>query len=294
MNPPRRVLSLSPNISMILFALGADDCVVGCTSYCPSAIQKYLAVWQLAEPAVELRLQHWQTLPVVGVWPQADSEAIKALQPELILASGSGPLDAHDAQMFNVEPDRFINFDTRTLSDLEQAIARIGQWVGKTGEAERLIRQMVARQDEIVAARAAPSTHPTMLFEYCVCIKYDPDPQRRFANPARYIMAGGHLAPELIQLSGGEPLMTQPGDTGQWVPFESIREAQPDVILVFDCNGCPNANKHPIDTRKGWSELSAVSRQAVYRLSENISNPNLCYPAALEQLVGVVNDFGAR
>jgi len=99
-----------------------------------------------------------------------------------------------------------------------------------------------------------------MLFEYCVCIKYDPDPQRRFANPSRYIMAGGHLAPELIQLSGGEPLVTQPGDTVQWTPFESVREAQPDVILLFDCNGCPNAEKHPIDARRGWSELSAVSQ----------------------------------
>ena len=290
----RRVVSLSPNVSMILFALGADDCVVGRTSYCPGAIQKYMRVWDIAESAVAHRLHHWNTLPVAGVWPQADPKSVKALQPEMILASGSGPLDAHDAQMFDVEPDRFVNFDTRTFADLEQHIARIGQLVGKTGQAERLIRQISARKDEIVATCVASSTRPTMLFEYCVCIKYDPDPQRRFANPSRFIMAGGHLAPELIQLSGGEPLVTQPGDTVQWTPFESIREAQPDVILLFDCNGCPNANQHPIDTRKGWSQLSAVSQQAVYRLSENISNPNLCFPAALEQLVGVVNDYGAR
>jgi iron complex transport system substrate-binding protein len=294
MHTPRRVISLSPNVSMILFALGADDCVVGCSSYCPGAIQKYMTVWDIAEAAVAHRLQHWQTLPVAGVWPQANPEVIKELQPEIVLASGTGPLDAHDAQTFNVEMDGFVNFDTRTLADLEQHIAHIGQLVGKPEEAEHLIQQMAARKDEIVATRVAPSSRPTMLFEYCVCIKYDSEPQRRFANPARYIMVGGHLTPELIQLSGGEPLVTQPGDTVQWTPFAAIREAQPDVILLFDCNGCPNANQHPIDSRKGWSDLSAVSQQAVYRLSENISNPNLCFPAALEQLVGVVNDFGAR
>ena len=290
MTLPRRLISLSPNVSMILFALGADDCVVGRTHYCPDAIQKYARVWNLAEPDTQPRLTHWQALPVVGVWPQADPAPIKALQPDLILASGTGPFDTHEAQMFDLKPEQFFNFDTRTFADLEHHIQHIGQLVGKAEAAKHLLQQITTRKDEIIATCLTSSKRPTMLFEYCVCIKYDPDPERRFANPARFIMAGGHLAPELIRLSGGEPLFTQPGDTVEWVSFEAIRDAQPDVILLFACNGCPNAQKHPIDTRKGWSELSAVSRQSVYRLRENISNPNLCFPVALEQLVGVVND----
>ena len=39
MHTPRRVVSLSPNVSMILFALGADAVVVGRTQDCLSAIQ---------------------------------------------------------------------------------------------------------------------------------------------------------------------------------------------------------------------------------------------------------------
>ena len=79
MQIPRRMVSLSPNVSMMLFALDADAAVVGRTQECLPAIQQYLTVWRIPEHAVAQRLQHWQALPVVGAWPLADRESIKAL-----------------------------------------------------------------------------------------------------------------------------------------------------------------------------------------------------------------------
>ncbi len=142
---------------------------------------------------------------------------------------------------------------------------------------------MAARRDEILARRTGLAVAPTAIFEYCVCTQYDDNPDRRVANPAQTILVGGHLAPELIRLSGGEPLFMQPGETAKWVAFDDIREAQPDVVLQYDCHGCPAAAKHPVHRRPGWSELAAVSGNAVYTLRENISNPNLCFPAPLEE-----------
>jgi hypothetical protein len=98
----------------------------------------------------------------------------------------------------------------------------------------------------------------------------------------------------LIQLSGGAPLLAQPGDTARWVAFDEIRAAQPEVILQYDCHGCPMAMKHPVPERHGWSVLPAVAGAAVYPLRENISDPNLCFPAALEHLVDVMNRYAAR
>ncbi len=294
MHTPRRVVSLSPNVSMILFALGADAVVVGRTQDCLSAIQQYLRVWRIPEHTVAQRLQHWQGLPVVGAWPLADRESVKALQPEAILTSGSGPFGVHEAQTFGVAADALFHFDTRTLHDLDQHIQQIGSLLSKTPEAARVTAQLALRRDEAQARQRERSVPPTAFLEYCVCIHYDADPDRRIADPARAILVGGHLAPDLIQLSGGAPLFTQPGDTAKWVAFDEIRAAQPDVILQFDCHGCPTARKHPIPRRPGWSELAAVSRHAVYPLSANISDPNLCFPAALEELVGVLNTFAAQ
>jgi len=294
MQTPRRVVSLSPNISMLLFALGADEAVVGRTQECLPAIQQYLSVWRIPEPSVAQRLQHWQALPVVGAWPLADREAIKTLQPDGIVTSGSGPLGVHEAQTFGVETEALCHFDTRTFDDLEQHIEQLGALLDKTEQAGRLIAQLASKRDEGQARQRRRAVPPTALLEYCVCIQYDADPDRRVADPARTILVGGHLAPELIQLSGGTPLFTQPGDTARWVAFDEIRAAEPDVVLQYDCHGCPMARRHPIPTRRGWSELAAVRHHAVYPLSLNISDPNLCFPAALEHLVEVLNRFAPQ
>jgi len=292
MHTPRRVVSLSPNVSMILFALGADAVVVGRTQDCLPAIQRYLRVWRIPEPTVTQRLQHWQGLPVVGAWPLADRESVKTLQPQAILTSGSGLFGVHDAQTFGVAADALFHFDTRTVHDLDQHIQQIGSLLNKTAEAARVTAQLALRCDEAQARQR--SVPPTAFLEYCVCVHYDADPERRIADPARTILVGGHLAPDLIRLSGGAPLFTQPGDTAKWVAFDEIRAAQPDVILQFDCHGCPTARKHPIPRRPGWSELAAVARHAVYPLSANISDPNLCFPMALEELVGILNTYAAH
>jgi iron complex transport system substrate-binding protein len=293
MPTPRRVVSLSPNVSMMLFALDADEVVIGRTQDCLSAIQQYLRVWRIPEHRVAQRLHHWHGLSVVGVWPFADHESVKALQPEAILTSGSGLFGAHEAQTFGVAADALFHFDTRTVHDLEQHIQRLGVLCDKAPEAVRVTTQLAIRCDEAQAQQRERSVPPTAFMEYCVCTHYDADPDRRIADPTRTILVGGHLAPDLIRLSGGAPLFTHPGDTARWVTFDEIRAAQPDVILQFDCHGCPTARKHPIPERSGWSELGAVSRHAVYPLSANISDPNLCFPAALEELVGILNTYVA-
>ena len=294
MTTPQRIVSLSPNVSMMLFALGADQVIVGRTQHCLPAIEQYLTVWRIPERRATHRLRHWHTMPVVGVWPLADREPIKALQPDVILTSGSGPFGVHDAQTFGVADDALCHFDTRTFDDLDQHIRQLGALLGKTEAAATLIAQLATRRDELQTRRRELAEPPTVLFEYCVCMQYDDDPDQRVANAAHTILVGGHLAPELIRLSGGDPLFMQPGDTAKWVAFDDIRAAQPDVVLQYDCHGCPTARTQPIHTRRGWSELAAVGRHAVYALRENISDPNLCFPAPFEELVGVVHTYAAQ
>lgn len=289
MNPPRRIVSLSPNVSMMLFALEVDEHVVGRTQHCIASIEQYVAVWEVAEPRAAKRLQHWRELPVVGIWPLAEPEPVRALQPDMLLTSGSGPLGAHDPETFGVSDDALHHFDTRTFSDLEDHVRQLGALLDKAEAAAALAGQIAARRDAILARRVERSVAPTALFEYCVCTQYDSDPDRRVANPAQTILVSGHLAPEMIRLSGGEMLLMQPGETAKWVTIDEIAAARPDVVLQYDCHGCPAAAKHPVCAREGWADLPAVKRDAVYTLQENISNPNLCFPAGLEELVNTFN-----
>src|SRR5262249_53560063 len=178
MHTSRRVVSLSPNVSMILFALGADAVVVARTQDCLPAIQHYLRARRSPEHTVTQRLQHWQGLPVVGAWPLADRESVKTLQPEAILTSGSGLFGVHDAQTFGVAADALCHFDTRTVHDLEQHIQQIGVLLNKPQEAARVTTQLARRRDEAQAWQRERSVPPTAFLEYCVCIHYDADPDR--------------------------------------------------------------------------------------------------------------------
>src|SRR5262249_12483742 len=162
--------------------------------------------------------------------PLADRESVKTLEPEAILTSGSGPFGVYEAQTFGVEANALFHFDTRTLHDLDQHIQQIGVLLSKPQEAARVTAQLALRRDEAQARQRERSVPPTAFLEYCVCIHYDADPDRRLADPARTILVGGHLAPDLIQLSGCVPLFTQPGDTAKWVAFDEIRAAQPNMI----------------------------------------------------------------
>lgn len=294
MSTPRRVVSLSPNLSMILFALGADSVVVGRTQTCLQAIQSYLHVWGIAAPTVAQRMQHWQQLPPVGVWPTADREAIRALRPDCILTSGSGPFGVHEAHTFGVPATALYHFDTRTFADMEQHIRQLGSLLGLEEAAAHLTARLAAQRQAAQARQRGRSVVPEVLFEYCVCTQYDADPARRVATPAQTILVGGHLAPELIQWSGGHPVLSQPGDPARWVTFEAICAARPAVILQYDCHGCPTAGLHPIPTRHGWAALPAVANAAIYPLHSNISDPNLCFPEPLNELVDVLNLWAAR
>ena len=148
MHTPRRVVSLSPNVSLMLFALGADEVVVGRTQECLPALQQYLTAWHIAAPTVAQRLQYWQALPVVGTWPMADRETVLTLQPDAILTSGSGPFGVHEARTFGVAADAVFHCDTRTLYDLDQHLQQLGVLLNKTTEAARVIAQLTRRCDE--------------------------------------------------------------------------------------------------------------------------------------------------
>src|SRR5919197_867299 len=146
---------------MMLFALGADAVVVGRTQDCLPALQQYLRVWRIPEPTVAQRLQHWQGLPVVGAWPLADRESVKALQPEAILTSGSGPFGVHEAQTFGVTAEALFHFDTRTVHDLEQHLQQLGVLLDKPQEAARVTAQLALRRDEAQARQRQRSVSPT-------------------------------------------------------------------------------------------------------------------------------------
>jgi iron complex transport system substrate-binding protein len=79
-------------------------------------------------------------------------------------------------------------------------------------------------------------------------------------------MGAGNWMPELVAMAGGEPLFGEAGEHSPWLAWESLREADPDVIVVVPCGfdlARTEAEMASLTARPGWNDLRAVRRERV-------------------------------
>jgi len=116
-----RIISLSPSITEILFALGADDQIVGVTTYC-----------DYPEKA--------KTKPKMGDWVNIDFDKVKAANPDIVFTSTV--VQEKISEKLKSLGLRVVHFDLRRLSDIYGSIRYIGVVSGKTKEAGELVAKM--------------------------------------------------------------------------------------------------------------------------------------------------------
>jgi iron complex transport system substrate-binding protein len=133
--PPRRIISLAPNITEILFALGAGDRVVGVTRYCdfpPEAAKR----------------------EKIGGFLDPDVERIKGLRPDVVVAFRGNPLDVL-GKLEAIGVPLFVLDIRNALDDVPRLVERIGAAVGRPAEAARLNAGLELRKTRVTAALAA-------------------------------------------------------------------------------------------------------------------------------------------
>jgi len=217
--PPRRIVSLVPSITEILFALGLGDRVAGVTRFCdfpPEARAK----------------------PRVGGYADPGVEAVVALAPDLVFASADSTprglvsrLEALGVPVYVVYP--------RNLSGALATIAEVGRVAGAPAEGAALGRALAER---VAAVEAAVAGRPRPRVILCVMVQ-------------PVVVAGpGTLGDDLVRTAGG--VNAVPAGVSAyptWGP-ESLLAADPDVIVVSPHPGQPE----PTSIFRAWPELRAV------------------------------------
>ena len=141
--PPRRIVSLVPSVTEILFAIGAQAVLVGVTDFCdypPEARKK----------------------PSVGGMVAPSLETIVALKPDLVVATSAGNGEAVLTQLDRLKIAVYVVNPTR-LDDVFDLIARLGALTGHEAEATRLSARLAARV-RAVAERVAALPRPRVLY----------------------------------------------------------------------------------------------------------------------------------
>jgi iron complex transport system substrate-binding protein len=138
--PPRRIISLAPNITEILYALGLGDRIVAVTRYCnyPEAAK---------------------AKPKVGGMIDPDIERIKALSPDLIVAFRGNTLTAL-ARLRELGLPVFTLDISGGLAAVPELVAKIGAATGSKAEAEKVRAAMAAKEKAVTEALAPVRTVP--------------------------------------------------------------------------------------------------------------------------------------
>jgi len=195
-NAQMRIISLAPNLTEILFALGLDEEIVGVTKYSTYPAQA-------------------KTKTNVGTFWQPDIEAMITLRPTFMVNLW---FDQQAALVTRMERAgcKVLTLEIKTIEQLYDAILKIGKAVDRDTAAQAMVQRLKDKQ-AATTARYAGRTKPKVLW---VIQRYP----LRLAGRKTFIN-------ELIEMAGGVnaigPTLTQYPP----VNSEAVIGCMPDVII---------------------------------------------------------------
>jgi iron complex transport system substrate-binding protein len=233
-----RVVSISPNTTETMFAIGAGDLLVGRSRYCDIPVEA-------------------QKLPTVGGYSDPNIEAIVALSPSLVIGARgpAGPtlmdtLHAHGIDTFFPE--------TESLAAIKSMITDLGQRVGRVAGAAKVKADIESKQN---ALRTKLSDKPRVRVLFAFDI-------------APLIAAGpGSFTDEVLREAGGENVVTQ-GGAYPTIGLEHLLTLDPDVLLdgATDMQATKSMRERVSDA-PGWKELRAVKEGRIRPLGSDALRP---------------------
>lgn len=230
---PKRIVSLSPSTTEILYGVGAFPQVVGVSQYCsyPPEVAK---------------------LPRVGGWQTSDVEKIVALRPDLVvLTQAQVPFIADKLAAFHI---RSVAVPAQSLADVFSAIRIIGSATGHPDQASALAEQTHASLDAI-HAKVARLSRPTVL----LVVSRTPGTLSDLyvATPGSYLM-------DLVDIAGGKSAVGPERIGYGKISKEAVLRFNPDVIIDFVHGSKTKLGEHLADVWNDLPELRAVREKRVY------------------------------
>ncbi|CAN5863370.1 ABC transporter substrate-binding protein [soil metagenome] len=231
LSEPMRIVSMLPSDTETLCAVNACDKLVGVDTF-STYPEQVAALPQLGGG-------------LTGVDGGPDTEAIVALQPDLVLVSEYGEL----AQLLSDAGLTVYAGSPQTVQDTLTFFGIVGQMVNREAQAALLSGRV---QGEIEAVAELTSALPVS------SVYYEIDPTPYSIGPDSFIGT-------LLAKAGGETISpAELGDFPQLDP-EFVIATDPQIIILGDA---PGESATTLAARPGWATLSALETGRVFELSD--------------------------
>jgi iron complex transport system substrate-binding protein len=247
---PKRVISLAPSLTEIVFDLGAGHTLVGRTARCN-------------EPPEALKIQD------IGAYMNPDLERIIALRPDLVLSPETGMRKEFVERLAELGIPAFVD-NSNTMDEIVHSINRLGKILGRESEANTVVQQFQQRR-QAVRGLVDHVSKPLILFAVGI-------------RPL--VLAGGRsFIGSLIREAGGVNVAEEAAVPYPKFTMEEVARRDPDIIVVLnkECRGDECFNEW-----QRHHALSAVRNSQIYQLDADlVARASARIMDALEQLAAI-------
>ena len=218
--PARRIVSLAPHATELLFAVGAGGALIGADE------------WSDHPPAA-------RDIPRIGRAGALDVERIVALRPDLVVAWGSGNSAGQVAQLRRFGLPVFES-EPRTPDDIADTLRRLGALSGHAGEGQRAAGTFAEGFAELRRASAGKAA---------VTVFY------QIWNEPLMTVNDAHSIGAVVTLCGGRNVFGSLPALAPTVSEEAVVRADPQAIIG---SGADDTRPQWLDDWRRWPALKAV------------------------------------
>ena len=236
-----RIISLSPSLTEILYALDVQDKIVGVTKYCKFPPQA-------------------QDKTIVGGMLDPNFEVIYSLEPDLILYHKGTTGQQDRLKQLGID---VLETESRSVKGILESIQLIGDKIQRQKQSKELLGK-IKKKIKAVKAQGKGKEKPRVLLTYFRPIAT--------GDIREVYIAGNHTYfNDLIELAGGvNAFQGSKSITSPVVSAEGILEMDPDVII--EIKGTIKATQHTKEEMlRDWESLSflkAYQNHRIYILTE--------------------------
>ncbi len=230
--PAKRIITLAPHATELLYAAGAGDRLIGTVDYSdfPPAAKK---------------------IPRVGSYDRFDLEAISALKPDLIIAWETGnpaaqvdKLKALGLTVYVTQPNR--------MEDVAGQLEQLGRLAGTEATANAAAAQFRQRLDSL---RRSNASKPKIRVFYQIWV-----------TPLMTV-GGPQIITSAIELCGGENVFGHLAQMAPVVSVEAVLAADPEAIVA---TGMGDARPEWLNDWNKWTRMTAVKRGNLFHIHPDL------------------------
>ena len=264
--PPQRIISLSPNLTEIVFLVGAGEELAGRTDFCDHPAEA-------------------QAKPSIGGIINPSLERLVSLEPDLVLAA-RGVAAAFLDRLEEMQIP-FLGYDPQTLDDVIALVERIGRITGHDQQGREAAEALAERKASVAAQHRGVDNKLRVLF----VLSRDP----------LFVAGATSFVDDMLGTCGARNAIRGVNSVDQNRPWpqasrEAVVAADPQLVIIAQRHGVeqperPQAILTQLQRLPAWREVAAVKAGQVYLINDDlvtIPGPRLI--EGLEKVSDLINE----